>query len=317
MLATVTLNPSLDKTIYVDGPLGLDDTNRASSHRLDPGGKGLNVSRVLWELGQPSLLFGFAGGDTGRRLEKFLIDEGLTCDFNWTMGETRENIIIQQAGQGLQTKLNMPGPTIRVDELHRLKRKIAGRSQDYDWIVFSGSIPPGLSPGVYRELAEEATLRKDRVVLDADGEALRLGLEARPFMIKPNLHELKRMVGQDLPDSAAVHAALTEILDGGRVELVILSNGPAEVIAATRHERWIARPPQVEVRSTVGAGDSMVAGFLDRYTQGVSLEESLRWAVAAGTACVAAYGTELAHYADVVRFAPQVTLVPHSGRAGG
>ncbi|MEB3222270.1 MAG: 1-phosphofructokinase [Candidatus Sericytochromatia bacterium] len=315
MLATVTLNPSLDKTIYVDA-LGLDDTNRAQGYRLDPGGKGLNVSRVLWELGQASLLFGFLGGDTGRKVEKFLVDEGLVCDFNWTVGETRENLIIQQAGQRLQTKISMPGPTIRVDELHRLKRKIAGRTKDYGWIVFSGSIPPGLDKGVYRELAEEATLRQDRVVLDADGEALRLGLEARPFMIKPNLHELQRMVGHALPTPEAVHGALDEILDGGRVELVILSNGPAEVIAATRRERWLAVPPKVEVRSTVGAGDSMVAGFLHRFTQGAGLEESLRWAVAAGTACVAAHGTELAHYADVLRFAPEVTLTPCRGKAG-
>jgi 6-phosphofructokinase 2 len=100
------------------------------------------------------------------------------------------------------------------------------------------------------------------------------------------------------------------------VELVILSNGPAEVIAATRRERWLAVPPKVEVRSTVGAGDSMVAGFLHRFTQGAGLEESLRWAVAAGTACVAAHGTELAHYADVLRFAPEVTLTPCRGKAG-
>jgi 1-phosphofructokinase family hexose kinase len=315
MLATVTLNPALDKTIYVES-LGLDDTNRATDFRLDPGGKGLNVSRVLWELGQSSVLFGFLGGDTGRKLEKFLIDEGLVCDFNWTVGETRENLILQQQGQHLQTKISMPGPTIRVDELHRLKRKIAGRTKDYDWIVFSGSIPPGLGKDVYRELAEEASVRNDRVVLDADGEALRYGLQARPFMIKPNLHELQRMVGRPLATEAAIHAALDEVLEGGLVELVLLSNGPQEVLAATRKERWRARPPQVEVRSTVGAGDSMVAGFLHRHVQGAELSESLRWAVAAGTACVAAQGTELAHYADVLRFAPRVVVEPIAGGAG-
>ncbi|MEB3285494.1 MAG: 1-phosphofructokinase [Candidatus Sericytochromatia bacterium] len=315
MLATVTLNPSLDKTIYVEA-LGLDDTNRALDFRLDPGGKGLNVSRVLWELGQNSLLFGFLGGDTGRKLEKFLVDEGLVCDFNWTVGETRENLILQQQGENLQTKISMPGPTIRVDELHRLKRKIAGRSKDYSWIVFSGSIPPGLGKDVYRELAEEASLRNDQVVLDADGDALRQGLLARPFMIKPNLHELQRMVGRQLASSSAIHAALDEVLSGGLVELILLSNGPHEVIAATRKERWLARPPRVEVRSTVGAGDSMVAGFLNQHVQGAELPDSLRWAVAAGTACVAAQGTELAHFADVMRFAPEVQIEPIAGAAG-
>ncbi|MEB3196069.1 MAG: 1-phosphofructokinase [Candidatus Sericytochromatia bacterium] len=315
MLATVTLNPSLDKTIYVD-ELGLDDTNRALGFRLDPGGKGLNVSRVLWELGQSSLLFGFLGGDTGRRLEKFLQDEGLRCDFNWTVGETRENLILQRTGQHLQTKISMPGPSIREDEFHRLKRKIAGRSDDYSWIVFSGSIPPGLNKGAYKELAEEATLRHDHVVLDADGEALRYGLEAKPFMIKPNLHELQRMVGRELSGEAAIHAALDEILAGGRVELILLSNGPKQVIAATRKERWLATPPPVQVRSTVGAGDSMVAGFLHKFVHGETLPESLRWAVASGTACVAAEGTELAHYRDVLQFLPQVVVTPCAGRAG-
>lgn len=309
MLATVTLNPSLDKTVYVD-ELCLDDTNRAQGYRLDPGGKGLNVSRVLWELGQESLIFGFLGGDAGRRVEKFLHDEGLETDFNWTVGETRENLILQKAGDRLQTKVSLPGPTIREDELHRLQRKIAGRTKDYHWIAFSGSIPPGLDKGVYRVLAEEATLRGDKVVLDADGEALRLGLQARPFMIKPNLHELQRMIGRELPDDAAVHAALDEILSGGLVELIILSNGAKQVIAATKHERWIGKPPETEVRSTVGAGDSLIAGFLNKYTQGCGLEESLCWGLAAGTACVSAYGTELAHYADVVRFAPLVQLTP-------
>ena len=309
MLATVTLNPSLDKTIYVD-ELVLDDTNRAKGYRLDPGGKGLNVSRVLWELGQKSLIFGFLGGDAGKRVEKYLKDEGLTCDFNWTVGETRENLILQKGDERVQTKISMPGPSIRQDELHRLQRKIAGRTADYHWIAFSGSIPPGLDKGVYRVLAEEATLRGDKVVLDADGEALRLGLQAKPFMIKPNLHELQRMIGKDLPTPEAVHAALDEILSGGLVELIILSNGPEQVIAATKTERFVARPPQVEVRSTVGAGDSLIAGFLNKYTQGAGLEESLVWGLAAGAACVSAYGTELAHFADVVRLAPQVTIEP-------
>ena len=309
MLATVTLNPSLDKTVYID-ELFLDDTNRAQGYRLDPGGKGLNVSRVLWELGQESLIFGFLGGDAGKRVEKFLHDEGLKTDFNWTVGETRENLILQKFEQRLQTKVSLPGPTIRQDELHRLQRKIAGRTKDYHWIAFSGSIPPGLDKGVYRVLAEEATMRGDKVVLDADGEALRLGLQAKPFMIKPNLHELQRMIGHELPTDEAVHQALDEILSGGLVELIILSNGGEQVVAATKSERWIGKPPKTEVRSTVGAGDSLIAGFLNKYTQGAGLEESLCWGLAAGTACVSSYGTELAHFADVVRFAPQVQLTP-------
>jgi 1-phosphofructokinase len=306
VIATVTLNPSLDKTIYVDD-LVVDDTNRALDHRFDPGGKGLNVSRVLWEFAERSLLFGFLGGATGERIARYLQDEGLQGDFNWIAGETRENLIISNRS-GVQTKISLSGPTVSQDEFHRLKRKISGQTHNFEWIVFSGSIPPGLGAVAYRELAQEATLRQDRVVLDADGEALREGLKAHPFMIKPNLHELQRMVNQPLPDDAAVHRALDEILASKQVELIILSNGAKSVIAATAQTRWVGIPPRIEARSTVGAGDSLVAGFLHRYTQGAALEEALRWGIASGTACAAAVGTELAHLADVQHFLPLVEL---------
>lgn len=307
MIATVTLNPSLDKTIYVD-ELALDDTNRATRFRFDPGGKGLNVSRVLWELGQPSVLFGFLGGNNGKRVEKYLIDEGLACDFNWTSGETRENLIITIGDKVEQTKISLPGPPIREDEMHRLKRKIAGRSREFEVIAFSGSIPPGLDKGIYRELADEANQRGDRVVLDADGEALRKGMEAKVWMIKPNLHELQRMIGRELPTEDAIHGALDELLDSGLVELVILSRGGGSVIAATKKERYIAIPPKITVRSTVGAGDSLIGGFLYQWFQTGELADALRYGVASGTACAASLGTELAHLADINRFLPLVQI---------
>lgn len=307
MIATLTLNPSLDKTIYVN-ELVVDDTNRATKYRYDPGGKGINVSRVLWELGERSVLFGFLGGNTGKRVEKYLIDEGLVCDFNWTSNETRENLIITTGTQIQQTKISLPGAPIREDELHRLKRKIAGRSREFEMVVLSGSIPPGLPKSIYRDLAEEALMRGDQVVLDADGEALREGLKAKPFMIKPNLHELQRMIGRELPTDQAIHAALDELLESKTVTLIILSRGGGSVIAATAKERWVATPPKIEVHSTVGAGDSLIGGFLYQYFQVGSLEEALRWGIASGTACAASYGTELAHLGDIRQFLPQVKL---------
>jgi 1-phosphofructokinase len=310
MIATVTLNPSLDKTLYVDA-LALDDSNRCKRFRYDPGGKGLNISRVLWELGDPSLLFGFLGGETGRRVEKYLRDEGLTCDFNWTSGETRENIILTSTTEPIsQTKINLPGPPIREDEVHRLKRKLAGRAKEYQTLVLSGSVPPGVSPTIYRDLAEDARLRGDRVVLDADGEVLKAGMASAPFMIKPNLHELQRLVGRDLADDAAIHQALDELLDAHAVELIVLTRGHGCVIAATRKQRLKATPPPCEARTTVGAGDSMIAGFLHAYKGPDSLGEALCWGVAAGTACVVSPGTELAHLADVRRFRALVEVTP-------
>jgi 1-phosphofructokinase len=307
MIATVTLNPSLDKTIYVER-LELDDSNRAMRYRFDPGGKGINISRVLWELSEPSLLFGFLGGNTGKEVGKYLQDEGLSCDFNWTNGETRENLIITTGEAQLQTKINLPGPLIRDEEVHRLKRKITGRTRDFEVLALSGSLPPGVDNAIYKELAEEAIQRGDRVILDADGEALRLGLKAKPFMIKPNLHELQRLMGRPLPDADAIHGALDELLLSKTVELVILTQGSGSVIAATRDERIEGTPPAIQARSTVGAGDSMIAGFLHAYFKERSLEDALRWGIAAGTACASSIGTELAHLSDIRLFLPQVQL---------
>jgi 1-phosphofructokinase family hexose kinase len=306
MFATLTLNPSLDKTLYIN-ELALDDSNRCARFRYDPGGKGLNISRVLWELGKPSLLFGFLGGETGRRVEKYLRDEGLTCDFNWTSGETRENLILTTIDEPIQqTKINLPGPAIREDEVHRLKRKLAGRTREYHTLVLSGSVPPGVSPAIYKEIALESMLRGDRVVLDADGEAFREGLKARPFMIKPNLHELQRLMGRPLEDDKAIHAALDELLD--TVELIVLTRGHGQVLAATRDERLVATPPEVEARTSVGAGDSLIAGFLYAYEGPSSLAQALRYGVATGTACVISPGTELAHLADVQRLLDRVHI---------
>jgi fructose-1-phosphate kinase PfkB-like protein len=148
------------------------------------------------------------------------------------------------------------------------------------------------------------------VVLDADGEVLKAGMAAAPFMIKPNLHELQRLVGRELPDDAAIHAALDELLDAHAVELIVLTRGHEGVLAATRGARLQAKPPACEARTSVGAGDSMIAGFLHAYQGPDTLGEALCWGVAAGTACVVSPGTELAHLADVRRFRALVEVEP-------
>lgn len=305
MIATVTLNPSLDKTVYVDA-LALDDTNRARRFRYDPGGKGLNVSRVLWELGEPSVLFGFLGGHTGSRVEKYLTDEGLKCDFNWTANETRENLILTVEGADAQTRISLPGPPIREDELHRLMRKIAARSREFDYLVLSGSLPPGVPKDIYATLASEARLRGDKVVLDADGPALTAGLKARPYLVKPNRYELERLIGRELPDAEAIHRALDELKE--QATYWIVSQGGGQLIAQGPEGRFEVSPPEVKARSSVGAGDSLVAGLLYRLSREAGLEDALRWGVACGAACAASVGTELAHYRDVQVFLPEVEI---------
>jgi 1-phosphofructokinase family hexose kinase len=297
MIATLTLNPSIDKTIYIE-QLVTDDTNRATGFRYDVGGKGINVSRVLWELGETSFVFGFVGGDTGRKVEKLLRDEGLTPDFNWTDADTRENLVLM--GQTApntgtsQTKISLPGPPIREDELHRLKRKLAGHSPQYSALVISGSLPTGLKADVYTELVAEAIARNDKVILDADGTALEAGLKSRPYLIKPNRYELERLIGKKLETEAERIEAVKQLVDSGQVGMVILSQGPDPVIFYDGQTLLKAFPPKLEAKSSMGAGDSFLAGFLHQYLNHQDPAESLRWGVACGAACAYAEGTELA-----------------------
>lgn len=297
MIATVTLNPSLDKTLTVDALIA-DDTNRAVAVRLDPGGKGINVSRVVREFGGQTLAMGLLGGHNGELVRHALDDEGIATDFNWIDGETRENLILEDKHTGHQYRINAPGPFVRVEEGDRLKRKLSGWEKRPDFVVFSGSIPPGLAKDVYRDLIQDAHIKGLRTALDADGTALRAGVAARPTVVKPNRYELERFVGHELGSEEALIAAGQELIRQG-VELVILSDGPRSAYAISADEVWVAIPPEIDAQSAVGAGDSMLGGVIWRLCSGASLDEALAWGVAAGAATAMTPGTELCHLKDV------------------
>lgn len=307
MFATLTLNPCLDKTVQVPS-LDVDDALRATAVRYDPGGKGLNVSRVLYELGHKCLSFGFLGGHTGQRVEAFLKDEGLCVDFNWTAQETRENLILVQEGAAGPIRISLPGPTVGSDELARLRRKLAGSTAQYEVLVLSGSLPPGVPQDSYRILAEEAKLRGDAVVLDADGEALLHGLMAGPMLIKPNRHEFRRLLGRELKTEKAMMKGLEEALERFTVESILLSDGPSATWLATREGLWRGEPPKIKVGSAVGAGDSMLAGYLSQWAVKAAPGEALRWAIATGTACATSTGTELATLPSIQHHLPLVKV---------
>lgn len=306
MIATVTLNPSLDKTLTVDA-LVADDTNRAVAVRLDPGGKGINVSRVVREFGGQTLAMGLLGGHNGELVKHALTDEGIATDFNWIDGETRENLILEDKRTGEQYRINAPGPYVRVEEGDRMKRKLSGWDRRPDYIVFSGSVPPGMSKEIYRELIEDARTKGLKTALDADSTALRAGVAARPTVVKPNRYELERFVGHELKGEEPLVEAARELIGQG-VELVILSDGPHAAYAISAGEVWVATPPAIEAQSAVGAGDSMLGGVLWRLTCGASLEEALAWGVAAGAATAMTPGTELCHLREVKVLLEQVQM---------
>ena len=306
MIATVTLNPSLDRTVTVE-ELVLDEANRWTSLRRDPGGKGINVSRVIYELGGDTVAYGFIGGVEGETIKHLLSQQGVLYDFNPIEGEVRSNFIITDLKTHRQTRIDAPGPYVSGDELQSLIDKLVCIEPSPEILVFAGSVPPGIPDDIYKRLIETAKLHGVKTVLDSDSRWLSEGLKAKPDIIKPNVHETEELLGTKLKDEATIiRAAKTLVAQG--IKVVAISRGKEGIIIANEHEVLKGIPPQVEISSTVGAGDSAVAGLVLKLSQGGNIEEACRLAVAAGTAATLTPGTELCHREDVERLIKQVRV---------
>jgi len=305
VIYTVTLNPALDRTIWVRN-IDYDDANRIEREEKFAGGKGIDVSRVLMHLGVTSKALGFLGGYAGMEVEGMLLLEGVYCDFTPIANETRTNVIVHVESSGSQMLLNARGPEIQPAELTAFFKKLESLS-DAHFVVFSGSLPPGLSPIIYARSIETVRKLGAQVVLDTDGENLRVGITGKPQVIKPNLHELSRLVGRDLRALADVVAAAENVRREG-VETVLVSMGARGMLLVNAKTRLLAVPPEIKVVSAVGAGDSAVAGFLYGRLSGMSVEDSLRFAVAAGTATTLQPGTAVARREDIEAILPQVEI---------
>jgi 1-phosphofructokinase len=192
MISTVTLNPALDKCIYVD-KLHANDTNRIIRMETDAGGKGLNASRVLKQLGNETTALGFVGGHTGKYIEHALSSSGICVDFVHTDTNTRTNMCIQEACGAPPTTLNEPGPQVTEEQFEDLYSKVRDAASKSSMVICGGSLPPGAPPDTYRRLVKEISEAGSEAILDSDGEAMRLGIEAAPFMIKPNRDEVRRL----------------------------------------------------------------------------------------------------------------------------
>lgn len=310
MIYTITLNPALDRTIWVER-IKDDVSNRIVKEDNYAGGKSIDVSRVLKNLGVDNIALGFVGGFAGRELEGRLLNAGIQTDFVRVAGETRTNIIIHETATGKQIIFNAQGPEVKPDELMQLVEMVE-RLPSPQFVTIGGSLPRGLSPEVYRKIITlakrcECGGCKAKAVLDVDGEALRIGIEAQPNVIKPNIHELSQLVGKELRGTEEVLAASREIHQKG-VEFVLVSMGPRGILLAAEGEEYVAVPPAVDVKNTVGAGDSSVAGFVYGMVNSLGLDESLAYAAAAGTATTMRQGTALATKEDIEMLLPQVKL---------
>lgn len=306
MIYTLTLNPAVDRELTVPA-IAFDDVLRASSARVDYGGKGFNVSRMLAVLGAESVALGFAGGRSGQLLAEGLAGLGIAADFTWVDGETRTNVSIVAADHSHYVKVNEAGPTISSTELHAMMAKVRALAKAGDWWVMAGSLPPGAPTSMYAEIIEIVEGAGAFAILDSSGDALRLGCEARPTLVKPNASEAVVLVGREVTTTAQV-AAVAEAIRVTGVDNVAISLGEEGALLVTESGRWQAVPPAIHERNPIGAGDSMVGGLVWALSQNMSPDEALRWGVACGAATAATGGTGLGTRMEVGVLAGEVEI---------
>lgn len=297
MIVTLTLNPSLDRTVEVER-LERGGVLRTSEPVLEPGGKGVNVTRALTANGIPSLAIAAVGGPEGAELSRLLERDGILCRFVPVSGRTRSNTTVCDA-DGTVTKLNEPGSPLRADDLEAIATAIRTSVRAGDWLVVSGSTPPLLSDAQFTALLAEASGTGARLVIDSSGDALSAGLTARPYLIKPNGEELAELVGRDLLSMAEVIAAADEVRGRG-VELVLVSLGAQGAVLVGPTGVVVGESHVDHPRSTVGAGDCFLAGFLSRITAApddldAAMLEALSW----GSAATRLPGSAVPHPADL------------------
>ncbi len=306
MIITVTLNPAVDQTLELDR-LTLGDTNRVRDSRMDPGGKGINVSRVLRELGRESLATGFAPGSLGRFIEHSLLEQGILCDFVHTRGQTRTNMTVVDESIHETTLLSYRGPEMDARHVQTLEARLRRDISAGDWLVVAGSIPPPIEPAAYVRIIELGHRLGAHTVLDADADALAAGLTGHPDIVKSNHHEAERLLGRPLDDDDVLLAAAEEMRTAGAGTAVVTAGGRG-AFAVAEAGAWRSWPPPTVVVSAVGAGDALLAGMLLKLEEGAGIEEALRWGTAAGAAACLAPGTQLCRREEMTRLLPDVRV---------
>lgn len=304
MIYTVTLNPALDKTVEIPN-FSLGSVNRITSLRTDPGGKGINVSKVIAKLGGNSTVLGILGGNTGQTIADGLNKMGLNCSFLRVEGETRTNLKVIDPVCHTNTDINEPGFEVTEMLLTTLLQNLTQMIKVGDIVVLSGSLPKGASKDTYAAWITQCKSAGAKVFLDADGEPLVKSLCAKPYLVKPNNDELSRLVGRELSSVEELVEAAKHLLDDG-IEKVIVSMGGKGALYVTKDIILYAEGLKVPVGSTVGAGDSVVAALAVAEEKGMSLEDTVVLSTATGAANVMCSGTQAADYSVIKSLMPKV-----------
>ena len=290
MIVTVTMNPAIDKTVDI-GKFERGDLNRIKRVEIDAGGKGINVSKTIRELGGESIATGFVGGTSGTIIKQVLTDLGLKTDFVEVKGETRTNLkVVEESGE--VTELNEPGPEVSKEQLNDLLNRLEGYANPDTLFVLAGSIPAGIPTDIYRKITEQVHQKGAKVLLDADGVLFSESLKGKPDMLKPNRSELERYYQMDYRASEQELVSMGEkLLDQG-VSMAAISLGQMGAIFLTKGKRYRCPGLRVKAHSTVGAGDALVAAMAYSWDEKLPLETCIRLCMGASAGAVTSIGTK-------------------------
>lgn len=291
-IVTVTLNPAIDRTLQLPS-FTLGQVNRVESERTDPGGKGINVAKVIKALEHSVLVTGFLGHDNAAVFKNYFKKENISNQFVETLGKNRINIKIVDTAKDIVSELNFSGITPTALDLDHLRTVLRKLAPTHKWFVLSGSLPPTLPTDIYAQFITMLHEYDCKVILDTSGPALAAGIAARPFAVKPNLPELSQLMNAPMDSDEEILKAIKHLLSQG-IEKVAISLGEQGSLVADCHQILRAKAPIVPVSSTVGAGDAFVAGFSVGQARNLSLADSVRLASASAGAAVALPGTQAA-----------------------
>lgn len=283
MIYTVTFNPSLDYYVQVNN-LKSGFVNRTSSERLAVGGKGINVSLALKELGDDTLALGFTAGFTGAAIRQKVAELGLDFDFIEVEGQSRINVKIKS---NTETDINGTGARVYEKDVNKLVRKLRSLLKEDDWLIVSGSVPSTLDGSAYANLLKKLKAVKGvSLVVDASGRLLTEALKYKPFLIKPNIHEMCEIFGLSaVPDTDGIMAYARRLQDMGARNVIVSMGSSGAIMVTETQQSMYVRAARGQLVNSVGAGDSMIAGFIHEYKKSGNYFAALNFATAAGSAC--------------------------------
>ena len=307
-IITLTMNPAIDKSSRVEHVVA-ERKLRCRPPSLEPGGGGINVSRAIRNLGGHSLAVYPSGGAPGRLFRELLDNDGINHHSLPVKNRTRQNLVIHETGTGQQYRFGMPGPELFPDEWQACLDRVVEQTTASDFLVASGSLPPGVPDDFYARLAHRCGKKNIRLILDTSKQPLCSAVGKGVFLIKPNLNELDTLAGYRLQNEPERESLARSLVEQGKSQYVVVSLGAAGVLAASAEGVQKFRAPTVDIKSKVGAGDSTVAGITMKLAEGRPFMDAVRYGVAAGTAAVMTPGSALCRRPDTESLYEQVKTI--------